>query len=244
MSLALKLVLLPLLVAQARATRRGAPVLPEAEGPRAGCVGDGPAALRLLIAGDSSAAGVGVAHQHMALAGHLTHELHRRTSAAVHWSLHARSGYTTRRVHELLRAAPLSSVDVALIVTGVNDVIEQVPAPRAVRHRAELADWLLGDGLAEHVVFAPLPPLGRFPVLPEPLRRVVGADARRHDDAMSRWAATQSRVTHVPVEVELDASALAADGFHPGEPVYRCCGSAFAEHIATRVWPTLQERPR
>jgi hypothetical protein len=236
MSLGLKLVLLPLLVAQARATRRGAPVLPEADGPREGRVGDGAAALRLLIAG--------VAHQDQALAGHLTRELHRHTSAAVHWSLHARSGYTTRRVHELLREAPLVSVDVAMIVTGVNDVIEQVPAQRALRQRAALADWLLGDGLAEHVVFAPLPPLHRFSILPEPLRRVVGEDARRHDEAIACWAATQSRVTHVPVDVELDPSALAADGFHPGEPVYRCCGSAFAAHIATRVWPTLQEKRR
>jgi len=244
MSLALKLVLLPLLVAQARAARRGAPVLPEAEGPREGRVGDGAAALRLLIAGDSSAAGVGVAHQDAALAGHLTRELHRHTGAAVHWSLHARSGCTTRRVHELLRAAALASADVALLVTGVNDVIEQVPVQRAVRQRAALADWLLGDGLAGHVVFAPLPPLHRFPALPEPLRRVMGDDARRHDEAMARWAATQSRVTHAHFDVDLDASAMAVDGFHPGEPVYRCCGSAFAEHIATRVWPTLKERRR
>jgi len=73
---------------------------------------------------------------------------------------------------------------------------------------------------------------------------VMGDDARRHDEAMARWAATQSRVTHAHFDVDLDASAMAVDGFHPGEPVYRCCGSAFAEHIATRVWPTLKERRR
>ena len=39
MSLALKLVLAPLLVAQALRTRRRAPVLPEAAGPRQGRVG-------------------------------------------------------------------------------------------------------------------------------------------------------------------------------------------------------------
>jgi len=47
-SLALKLVLAPVLVAQAVATRRRAPVLPEAEGPRQGRVGQGGRALRVL----------------------------------------------------------------------------------------------------------------------------------------------------------------------------------------------------
>ena len=69
MSLALKLVLAPVLFAQARSTRRRAPVLPEAEGPREGQLGSGVGALRVLIAGDSSAAGVGVANQDHAFAG-------------------------------------------------------------------------------------------------------------------------------------------------------------------------------
>ena len=59
MSLTLKLALSPLLVAQAVATRARLPRLPEAGGARRGEAGRGPL-LRLLIAGDSSAAGVGV----------------------------------------------------------------------------------------------------------------------------------------------------------------------------------------
>ncbi|HSN31662.1 MAG TPA: SGNH/GDSL hydrolase family protein, partial [Ideonella sp.] len=62
MTPALKLALAPLLVAQALGTRRRALRLPEAAGPREGLVGaqgDAPA-FRLLLAGDSSAAGVGV----------------------------------------------------------------------------------------------------------------------------------------------------------------------------------------
>ena len=84
MSLALKLVLAPVLVAQAMRTRRRAPVLPEAAGAarrprRAAAHG----ALRVLIAGDSSAAGVGVAHQDQALAGHLARALHARSGRPV-----------------------------------------------------------------------------------------------------------------------------------------------------------------
>lgn len=232
MSLALKLVLAPVLVAQAVRTRRRAPVLPEAAGPRQGRVGQGGSELRLLIAGDSSAAGVGVTHQDQALAGHLSRALHQHVARPVHWALHARSGLTTQQVFALLRAAAPEPADVAVVLSGVNDVIDLVPTRRAVQQRAEMADWLLGEGRVRHVVFAPLPPVHRFPLLPEPLRRVMGADARRHDDALARWAATRGDVSHIAIDMNLEASAMADDGFHPGEPVYRACGEALAAHIA------------
>jgi lysophospholipase L1-like esterase len=138
-------------------------------------------------------------------------------------------------VHALLQAEPPRAADVAVIVTGVNDVIEQIACDRAVAHRAALADWLLGQGLAHHVVFAPLPPMDRFPLLPQPLRHVLGADARRHDAALARWAATRRDVSLARVAVELTSATMAADGFHPGEPVYRICGEALAGHVAALV---------
>jgi len=241
MSIALKLVLSPLLVAQAVTTRRRALVLPEADGPREGRLagGEGPA-VRVLVAGDSSAAGVGVTHQRHAVAGYLTATLQRRLRRPVEWVLRARSGLTTRQLHELLQAEPPPAVDIAVIVTGVNDVIDQVPSGRAVQHRAAIADWLLERRLARHVVFAPLPPIDRFPLLPQPLRRVLGADARRHDAALARWAGRRQNVSHLGIDLDLSADAMAEDGFHPGEPVYRACGEALALHIATTVWPLLE----
>ena len=240
MSIALKLVLSPLLVAQVIATRRRALVLPEADGPREGRVGaaSGPA-LRILIAGDSSAAGVGVAQQCDAVSGQLVRTLHARLGLSVEWLLRARSGLTTRQVHELLRAEPPPPVDVAVIITGVNDVIDQVPSQRAVGQREAMADWLLAERRARHVLFAPLPPIDRFPLLPQPLRRVLGADARRHDAALARWAAARQNVSHIKIGLELGSDAMAADGFHPGEPVYRICGEALALHIADEIWPAL-----
>ena len=145
-SLALKLVLAPLLIAQARATRPGAPVLPEAARPREGGLGHthGPAAVRVLIAGDSSAAGVGVARQDQSVARYLSRALHQRSGRTVHWTLRARSGLTTRQAHAMLCDQRPPVADVAVRITGVNDVIDQVPSQRAVRHREALADRLLG----------------------------------------------------------------------------------------------------
>jgi lysophospholipase L1-like esterase len=131
--------------------------------------------------------------------------------------------------------------DIAVAVLGVNDVIDQVSAVRAVQQRAALTDWLRHAVGVRHVVFAPLPPVHRFPLLPQPLRHVMGADARAHDEAMARWAATRDDVSHVPIALGLGPEHMAADGFHPGEPVYRATGEALARFIAQRLIPTTTE---
>lgn len=239
MSLAAKLVLAPLLVAQAVATRRRAPVLPEADGPRRGSVGAG-APLRVLIVGDSSGAGVGVKTQDDALAGHLTRTLAALVPRRIDWALHAKSGITTAQALALLQAEPPAPADVAVVVLGVNDVVGQVPSASAVRQRAALADWLREHAAVRHVVFAPLPPMHRFPLLPQPLRWIAGSDAARHNAAVARWAETREDVSHARIALDLGPQNMADDGFHPGAPVYRACGEALARHIAAHLehWET------
>jgi lysophospholipase L1-like esterase len=234
MSLTAKLVLSPVLVTQALLTRARLPHLPEAGGAREGAVGRGPL-LRVLILGDSSAAGVGVDVQSRAFAGFLTTALARHAQRRVQWQLIARSGVTSAQCLDLLAAQAPGTADVAVVVLGVNDVVDQVPSQRAVAARVGIANRLRNAHGVAHVVFAPLPPVHHFPALPQPLRWVAGRDARRHDAAVAAWARTRSDVSHVPIDLPLNREVMAADGFHPGEPVYRICGTAIAEHIAQRV---------
>ena len=142
---------------------------------KASLAGDGSAPLRVLVAGDSSAAGVGVADQEQSVIGHFVRSLHRATGRPIAWALRARTGLTTRGVHELLAGSPPFAADVAIVITGVNDVIDQVSTRRALRDRAALADWLLGTGVG-HVVFAPLAADGS---LPAPARAAAPRDGRR-----------------------------------------------------------------
>ena len=247
MSLTVKLALSPLLVAQAVWARRRLPRLPEPEGAREGQVGAARAtALRLLITGDSSAAGVGVVTQREALATQLAARAAEACGARVQWQLLARSGLTTAQTLGLLQSElPCGGAqpDVAVVVTGVNDVVDQVPSQRAVLARESLANWLRNAHGVQHVVFAPLPPIHHFPGLPQPLRWVAGADALRHNAALSRWAASRGDVSCVDMEMPLNRGVMAADGFHPGEPVYRYCAAVIAQHLAANVWPALSLGP-
>jgi lysophospholipase L1-like esterase len=238
-SLTFKLLSSPLWVTQAVLMRRRTQLLPEAEGERSGEVGEGPVSgdkpLRVLIVGDSSAAGVGVATQRQAFSGYLTRALAQKMNRRVRWNLVARSGISSAHALEMVQQAETPAADLAVVLLGVNDVIEQLPSHQAVAHREQLTDWLIANCGVRHVVFSPLPPMGEFPALRPPLRWVVKADARRHDRALSEWAATRSDVWHVPVPITLSAQVMATDGFHAGEPVYKTCGETLADFIATRL---------
>jgi lysophospholipase L1-like esterase len=247
MSLVIKLALTPLLAAQAVATRKRMPRLPEAEGPREGAVGDaqaGARALRLLIAGDSSAAGVGVLTQEQALAGQLASRLVPRCAAHVQWRLVARAGVTTEQLIDLLQQQPQPiHADLALIVTGVNDLIDQMPSRRATRARDRLANLLRNGHGVHHVMFCPLPPVHQMPGLPQPLRWLAGTDAQRHNAALARWVRTRGDVSQVPLDVQLNRGVMARDGFHPGEPVYRQVAIAVVEHMARHMAPHMAPPP-
>jgi lysophospholipase L1-like esterase len=226
-SLPARLLLSPVLLAQAIQVRRRALVLPEAAGPRAGVAGQGPT-LRLLIAGDSSAAGVGVTSQAQALAGQLVAAL--GADFTVDWRLEARTGATTAQTLETLRALDAGPFDVAVTALGVNDVTRQVPLRRWLADQAAISDLLATRlGVRAHWRSG-VPPLGRFPLLPRPLRDVVGAQARVFDMALAR--ASTGSLRHLPFdESRLDPAMMADDGFHPGAPIY----AAWAQELAQAI---------
>lgn len=234
MSITLKLALSPLLAWQALRTRQRMPRLPEAQGARSGAVGEG-RLIRLLVAGDSSAAGVGVALQSQALAEPLARRLAERTGLRVEWQLVARSGLNTAQTLHLMRRECVRA-DVAVIVTGVNDVIDQVPSQRAARERDRVAAWLLHHGGVQHVCFVPLPPVHRFEGLPQPLRWMAGTDARRHNRALREWIAAQGdAISLVQLDLPVNRGMMASDGFHPGEKAYRYIAQAISGHLAVRL---------
>lgn len=241
MSLTVKIALSPLLVAQGVLARRRIPRLPEPAGARHGSVGAGTRLMRLLVVGDSSAAGVGVAHQRDALAPQLAEQTARCCAVRVDWRLVAKSGLTTAQTLHLLQRESLENLraDVAVVVTGVNDVTDQVPSQRAVQQRDALASWLRNAAGVQHVAFAPLPPIDHFPGLPQPLRWVAGADARRHNAATARWVRTRGDVSLVDMALPFDRQLMADDGFHPGRGAYRYCADAIAGHLAAKIFTQL-----
>lgn len=205
--------LAPLLLAQGRWVRRVTPRLPEAAGPRAGTCGHGPP-LRLLVLGDSAAAGVGVATQDEALSGRLLAELAPRHR--VRWRLLAHTGDDLARVAERLPALAGERFDVAVLSIGVNDVTGRTPPARFARGYAELLARLRQAHGVRHAVVTPVPPMQLFPALPQPLRWYLGGGARRLNLALAAQLARTPGCVLLHAPYPMDSSLMAADGFHPG----------------------------
>lgn len=241
--LAAKAVLAPVLLMQAGHVRRTTVELPEPEGPREGLAGAGRATLAILVAGDSSAAGVGASSQDQALAAQLAGELSRRLERAVRWQLVARTGARSEDVAQMLAQARLHAADVGIVVTGVNDITKRVPVRMALQRRGEIAALMRARAGARHVLFLAAPPMELFPALPQPLAWVAGADAARSNRAQARWAALRSDVSHVAFEGSMDPSLMARDGFHPGPGLYEQIARRLAAHFMREVWPRLQDHP-
>ncbi len=226
------IMLFPLLVVQALQVRFRALKLPEAAGPRSGITGDGPV-LRLLILGDSSAAGVGAAHQDQALSGQLVKRLaqtHRVT-----WCLRATTGHTTKDALLDLKTLGPGQFDVAVVALGVNDVTHAVPLAIWLRRQRRLIALLQNKFQVTHICLSGLPPLGDFPLLPHPLRWILGRQARRFDQNRRVHMANLPHVSITPLEFDLSVDHMAEDGFHPGPEVYAAWSEVLIPHILART---------
>lgn len=239
---ATKALLAPVLYAQAGRLRKTVVELPEAAGARSGVVGSGAQRLRLLIAGDSSAAGVGAATQDDALAGHLSRELAALIGGAVGWQLIAGSGLRSEDVLHTLRERSLQPADVGIVVVGVNDITKEVPLRHALQKRGEIAALLRARARVRHVVFPAVPEMEKFPALPQPLAWYAGRHARRNNAAQHAWAAAQTGVSHAPMDGVMDPALMAHDGFHPAAGLYAKVAQRLARHVVDNVLPNFNNK--
>jgi lysophospholipase L1-like esterase len=239
----IKPVLAPVLIAQANRLRRVARELPEPTGDRQGVApyagtDSGMSPLSLIVAGDSSAAGVGAETQSDALAAQLAAALAQRIGRPVQWYLYAHTGLTSLGVLELLKAQTLPAADVAVVVLGVNDITRNVPGGQALRARSRIVRLLKTRTGVRHILFPGLPAVERFPLLPQPLAWYGGAEARRNNALQARWAAHPRRaaeVSHVPMEGFTHPDLMAADGYHPSPILYAMVATHLAEQLAVRI---------
>jgi lysophospholipase L1-like esterase len=233
MLLAAKLALAPLLLRQGRMVRRTALRLPEAAGPREGVTGEGVPVMRVLVVGDSSAAGVGIRSQDEALAQPLARALATRLQGAVAWQLIAQSGIDTPGARELLARSHVAPAQVVVTVLGVNDVTAQRSPGSFVAHQAQLWSDLRERCAARWGVVCGLPPMDRLTAIPQPLRWYLGRYASALDAAVRDWSQGED-LGYCGLRWTDDARMLAADGFHPGPALYPAWAQRLADLIAAQ----------
>ncbi len=220
--------LFPFLLPQALYVRQTAPRFAPAVGPREGACGDGDT-LRLVAVGDSIIAGVGASVLSKALVGRTAAALASARKCRVSWQALGRSGYDSRKViDELVPKLPGDAADYFIVSVGVNDITGLTNLDTWQRNLSLLLDKLRAHSPNADIAVAGMPPMHGFPLLPQPLRAVIGMRARSFDAATRAIVDKYPASVHVPLDFEPEQHKFAPDGYHPSEESY----VEFGQHMA------------
>lgn len=201
--------------------------------------------VRLLLLGDSIAAGLGAQRRKDTLGARLAKGLARQLLRPVELTTAAVVGSESSALADQLDALPATYVPhVAVIVVGGNDVTHRVPVAESAAHLADAVTRLRAEGVA--VVVGTCPDLGALRAVPQPLRLLGSRLSRRLADAQAR-AATEAGASVVslartvgPDFVSEPDEMFSVDRFHPSALGYR----RTAEAILPALVSAFSARPR
>lgn len=218
----------PVLLYQGKRNRRTTARLPEASGSPCGRYGEGNPARRVLVIGESTAAGVGVDSHEQGLASQLAKQIHERTGQTIAWHTFGVNGIRLDALNRQLTKVELPEAELVVLSMGVNDTTGFTPRYRFRQQLQELRD-LLGTRYPAPLMLLRVPPMHLFTALPTPLRHVIGWRARLLDNLYRKLASeSPERFSYAHYPVISDPKLLASDGYHPGEKGYRYIAQALA----------------
>lgn len=231
--------LMPLLRWQGNRVKTTAIRLPEAPGERTGLAlpdiqsGQG-VPLRVVGIGESPMAGVGVATQEESVLPQFAQALAQQLARPVHWQTYAKNGATLS--YGLAKICPgiaPGQADIVVIGFGVNDTTAFKRPDVYMARMTAMIEMCREKLQPRYIVLVGVPPMQRFPVLPWPLKTVLGLKARVLDEVNAALASRHPDVLHFAVELDLNAADLMAmDGYHPSEAGARVWGNIMAEQIS------------
>jgi lysophospholipase L1-like esterase len=231
--------LFPLVAVQGTVTRRRVPCLPPVKTPCQGVVPGQGATIRVLAIGESTVAGVGLAHSDQTVAATTARALARQTRRPVAWQGHGLSGATvSEAAQRLLPRIAAEPADLLIIAFGVNDAIAyRSPASFAgdLAALVTAARARIGDAAA---VITGVAPLACFPALPWPLRTILNWRSAALQEAADGLAGRLPRLVVERFSEPFGPHLFAVDGFHPNMEAHALWG----EEIASLALPLLAGR--
>jgi lysophospholipase L1-like esterase len=227
--------LAPVLFVQARRTRRRIPSLPDTPLPWSGTL-DGPRPLRLLVLGDSTAAGVGTDTQHDALPGNFARALQKRFGRGIEWAAAGANGATSRDIlARFIDEVTAQPRDLIFLTIGANDALGLRSRDAFARDLVSIVRRLRQASPDALLLFSAVPCFDRFYTLKNPLRwSLARHSASLNEGARSALAGFDSVFT-LPTPPPYSSSFWASDLFHPGASGYREWTDFVFDTVPTRL---------
>ncbi len=210
----------PFLYLQGQYIRRKICRLPDAQGETVGKFGADKTAVKLLVVGESTVAGVGATTHEKALAGQFARFLSRKIRKSVEWYVIGRSGITAKEtIYELVPRIPDENFDYILLGLGGNDVLRLSSPRKWRRDMMKLLDILQKKNPGAIFFITNAPAIRLSPVLPNPIKFILGHLSALHDKNSREFTARMENVLYFPQPTDV-VEDFFADGIHPSEKGY------------------------
>ena len=208
--------------------------LPPAGGPTTGTINDGSQPpVRIAVVGESTAAGCGVDTHDEGFTGSLARELAVRTGRPVAWEVIGENSVTATQIREQLVPRVSTGLDLAVVLAGVNDLLQQRSPEEWGEDLTAIVDGL--GGRARQVAVAGLPSFEIFTQLPAGVRLDLTQRAAALDEASRKVCAQRSGATWVDSAdgLAVGPDFFAGDGFHPSAVGYRRWALVVADRVTS-----------
>lgn len=250
--------LLPLMYYQGIRIRASVPELPEAKGIEGYSEADEviESTLNIICIGESTIAGVGVQTHEEGFAGTFATELSSLLNINVKWKVYARSGYTAKRVNEIIVPQIMESqVDLIVIGLGGNDAFT---LNRPSRWRIEirsLIESLKSKFPGTIIVFCNMPPIKEFPAFTSLMKFTLGNLVEILGGELQNIVGDFEDVYYFgdnitfqgwinKYQLNVTKEDFFSDGVHPSRLTYQIWAKDIANKLVTKdkIKSTLQHR--
>ena len=165
-------VFFPLLWYQGMRLKREVPRLPTPGDRPFGICNGKDKEFNILGLGESPMAGVGIPKHSLTLTGLTAVRLNELLGCHVKWKILAESGLSLKNLNKLIREQSDENTDLVLLSIGGNDVFQLTP-PWVWKNNINICVKLIFQNYNKPLIlFSPVPPVGRFPAIPNPLKIV------------------------------------------------------------------------
>lgn len=210
----------PFLYLQGQYVRRKIGILPDARGAKSGETGAGKETAKLLVIGESTVAGLGARTHAKGLAGQFAEFLSQKVNKKIRWFVIGKSGVTARRaISELVPQIPAEKFDYVMVGLGGNDVLKLSSPRKWRRDMTEFLKIIKEKNPGAIIFITNAPAVHLSPVLPQPIRFLLGNLSKLHDKNSREFTAEMKNVRyfHRPDQI---TEGFFADGIHPSEKGY------------------------
>ncbi|MFM6967611.1 MAG: SGNH/GDSL hydrolase family protein [Microbacteriaceae bacterium] len=208
--------------------------LPDAPMPWEGTIA-GADPVRVLIVGDSTAAGCGVTERDEMLAARIAHHIGKATARGATWRAIGQNGHRSDEfIRDYLEEALAHPADVIYISLGANDALGVRNRRVAARNLVAIARALRVANPDALIALSSLPAFFRFTRLPEPLRSTLYRIAQGIERTTRINLESEDRISMRKPPVAYPDDFFARDGFHPGPKGYDLWAQVIVDEFAER----------